>query len=55
MINLNPSLTFNEFLLESGLTKKEHKPENILLRTPLVKFEKGKESDIYLNTPCDCQ
>ncbi len=45
------SRTFSEFLLLPNLTTKECIPENVSLKTPLVKFKKGEESDIYLNVP----
>ncbi|TKG97135.1 IMP dehydrogenase [Puteibacter caeruleilacunae] len=45
------SRTFNEYLIIPGLTTKQHTPDNISLRTPLVKFKKGEESKITLNTP----
>ena len=45
------SRTFNEYLLIPGLTTKECTPDRIDLKTPLVKFEKGKTSEIVLNTP----
>lgn len=45
------SRTFNEYLLIPGLTTKQHTPDNISLNTPLVKFKKGEESPIQLNTP----
>ncbi len=46
-----PSRTFNEYLLLPGLTTKDCIPENVSLRTPLVRFNKGEESSIYLNSP----
>ncbi|MBE7056093.1 MAG: IMP dehydrogenase [Ruminococcaceae bacterium] len=46
-----PSRTFNEYLLLPGLTTKDCIPENVSLRTPLVRFKKGEESSIYLNSP----
>ena len=47
------SRTFGEYLLIPGLTTKQCTPENISLRTPLVKFnvKKGEESAIKLNIP----
>jgi IMP dehydrogenase len=45
------SRTFNEYLLIPGLTNKDCYPDKVSLRTPLVKFHKGKTSDIELNIP----
>lgn len=45
------SRTFNEYLLVPGLTTKECTPDKISLRTPLVKFSKGENSEISLNIP----
>ncbi|NMB43484.1 MAG: IMP dehydrogenase [Clostridiales bacterium] len=46
-----PSRTFNEYLLLPNLTTKECNPDNISLRTPLVKFKKGEEASLYANIP----
>ena len=46
-----PSRTFSEYLLIPGYTDENCTPANVSLRTPLVKFKKGEESAIYLNTP----
>ena len=46
-----PSRTFNEYLLVPGYTKKECKPENVSLETPVVKFKKGEKSEIIMNIP----
>ncbi len=46
-----PSRTFSEYLLIPGYTSEECTPANVSLRTPLVKFKKGEQSAIYLNTP----
>ncbi len=46
-----PSRTFSEYLLVPGYTSENCIPANVSLRTPLVKFKKGEESDIYLNIP----
>lgn len=45
------SRTFNEYLLIPGLTKKTHIQENISLKTPLVKYNRGESPDIQLNVP----
>ena len=47
----DPSHTFNEYLLIPGFSGDNCIPSNVSLRTPLVKYKKGKESSIYLNTP----
>ena len=46
-----PSRTFSEYLLIPGYTSEAHTPNNISLRTPLVRFKKGEESEIMLNIP----
>ncbi|MBR2067354.1 MAG: IMP dehydrogenase, partial [Solobacterium sp.] len=46
-----PSRTFSEYLLVPGLTKKEHIPSNVSLKTPLVRFKKGEEASLSLNIP----
>src|SRR5690606_28083858 len=46
-----PSRTFSEYLLLPNLTTRECTPENINLRTPLVKFKKGEEASIHINIP----
>ena len=38
------SRTFNEFLLLPNLTTEECVPNNVSLKTPLVKFKKGEEA-----------
>lgn len=45
------SRTFGEYLLIPGLTTKECTPQNVSLRTPLVKYKKGEEPAISLNIP----
>jgi IMP dehydrogenase len=45
------SRTFSEFLLIPGLTTKECTPDNVSLKTPLVKFKKGETPAIELNIP----
>ena len=47
------SRTFGEYLLIPGLTTKQCIPENISLKTPLIKFNRktGEESAIKLNIP----
>lgn len=48
-----PSRTFNEYLLIPGYTSAECVPENVSLRTPLVKFNKrgGEECPLAMNAP----
>ena len=45
------SRTFSEFLLLPNLTTKECVPENVSLKTPLVKFKKDETPSISLNVP----
>ena len=45
------SRTFNEYLLIPGLTTKECHPDNVSLRTPLVKYHKGSTPELELNIP----
>ena len=45
------SRTFNEYLLLPNLTDERCIPGNVSLRTPLVKYKKGKESKYYANVP----
>ncbi|WP_020615137.1 IMP dehydrogenase [Paenibacillus daejeonensis] len=46
-----PSRTFSEFLLIPSLTTKECTPQNVQLKTPLVKHKRGEEPAIALNIP----
>lgn len=45
------SRTFNEFLLIPNLTDERCVPNNVDLKTPLVKFKKGEEPEISANIP----
>lgn len=45
------SRTFNEFLLLPNLTTEECIPDNVSLKTPLVKFKKGEEPKYSANVP----
>ena len=45
------SRTFNEYLLIPGLTTKECFPQNVSLKTPLVKYQKGTAPELELNIP----
>ena len=46
-----PSRTFNEYLLVPGYSSKECMTENVSLRTPVVKFNRGEGSKITMNIP----
>ncbi|HEX9025462.1 MAG TPA: IMP dehydrogenase [Clostridium sp.] len=46
-----PSHTFGEYLLVPGYSSTQCIPQNVSLKTPLVKFKKGEESEIMLNIP----
>lgn len=46
-----PSRTFNEYLLLPNLTPKGCTPDNISLKTPIVKFKKGEEASLHINIP----
>ena len=46
-----PSHTFSEYLLVPGYSSSECQPQNVSLKTPLVKFRKGEEPAITLNIP----
>ena len=47
-----PSRTFSEYLLVPGYSSSECIPANVSLKTPLVKYRKGKEeSPISMNIP----
>jgi len=46
-----PSRTFNEYLLVPGYSSKECRPENVSLKTPVVKYKKGEKSEITMNIP----
>ncbi len=46
-----PSHTFSEYLLVPGYTSEDCIPDNVSLRTPLVKFKKGEEPAMSLNIP----
>ena len=45
------SRTFNEFLLLPNLTDERCIPNNVSLKTPLVKYKKGEEPKYYANIP----
>ena len=46
-----PSRTFSEYLLVPGYSGADCIPENVSLRTPLVKFRRGEEPAISMNIP----
>ena len=46
-----PSRTFSEYLLVPGYSDTHCTPDNVSLRTPLVKFKKGEEPAISMNIP----
>ncbi len=46
-----PSRTFNEYLLIPGYSSMEARPENVSLRTPVVRFKKGEEPALSMNIP----
>ncbi len=46
-----PAHTFNEYLLIPGYSSSECRPENVSLRTPLVKFKRGEKSAIEMSIP----
>lgn len=46
-----PSRTFNEYLLVPGFSSKECTPDNVSLKTPVVKFKKGETPPILMNIP----
>ena len=46
-----PSRTFSEYLLVPGYSDENCIPENVSLRTPLVKFRKGETPALHMNIP----
>jgi IMP dehydrogenase len=46
-----PSHTFSEYLLVPGYSGPNHTPDNVSLKTPLVKFKKGEEPKLSMNIP----
>lgn len=46
-----PSHTFSEYLLVPGYSDANCIPANVSLKTPLVKYKKGEEPAITMNTP----
>ena len=46
-----PSRTFNEYLLVPGYTTKDMTVEKVSLKTPIARFKKGEEPELYANIP----
>lgn len=46
-----PSHTFGEYLLIPGYSSADCRPENVSLKTPLVKYKKGEAPVLSLNIP----
>ncbi len=46
-----PSRTFNEYLLIPGYSSADARPDNVSLKTPLVKYKKGEEPALSMNIP----
>jgi IMP dehydrogenase len=46
-----PSRTFGEYLLLPNLTRTENVPENVSLRTPVVRFARGEKPALTMNVP----
>ena len=46
-----PSRTFNEYLLVPGYSSAKCIPQDVSLKTPLVKYRRGEEPAISLNIP----
>ena len=45
------SHTFSEYLLVPGYSSSKNVPQNVSLRTPLVRYRRGETCPIYLNVP----
>ena len=45
------SHTFNEYLLVPSYSSSKCIPDNVSLKTPLVKYRKGEEPSLYMNIP----
>ena len=46
-----PAHTFNEYLLIPGLSTRKCVPDNVKLKTPLVRYKKGQKPAIEMNIP----
>lgn len=45
------SRTFSEYLLVPNLTEKDCTPENVNLKTPVVRYKRGETSKLHMNIP----
>ena len=45
------SHTFSEYLLVPGFSSKDCVPANVSLKTPVVKFKRGKQPELSMNVP----
>ena len=46
-----PSRTFSEYLLVPGYSGSDCTPDNVSLKTPLVKYQRGEAPQLYMNVP----
>ena len=46
-----PSRTFSEFLLVPGYSSYKCMVDNVILRSPVVKFKKGEKPALEMNIP----
>lgn len=46
-----PSRTFSEYLMVPGYSSVECTPDNVSLKTPVVKFKKGEKPELEMNIP----
>ena len=46
-----PSRTFSEYLLVPGYSGANCSPDNVSLRTPLVKYQREEAPQLYTNIP----
>ncbi|NLA85798.1 MAG: IMP dehydrogenase, partial [Clostridiales bacterium] len=46
-----PSRTFSEYLLVPGYSDENCTPDNVSLRTPLVRYNKGETPALQMNIP----
>jgi len=46
-----PSRTFSEYLLVPGFSSENCIPDNVSLKTPLVKYRRGENPNMYINIP----
>ncbi len=46
-----PSRTFSEYLLVPGYSSSECIPDNVSLKTPVVKYRRGEEPSLTMNVP----